>query len=95
MMANFLETCMLICFGLSWPVAAVKLWRSKTAKGASVFFYFIIMAGYLLGIGAKIAAGNLSYVLGMYALNFLMVGLNVVLYFRNRRFDRQRERTAQ
>lgn len=82
---------MLICFGLSWPVAAVKQLRAKTARGASVFFYFIIMAGYLFGIAAKIVNHNLTYVLGMYALNFLMVGFNVILYYRNRSFDRARE----
>lgn len=90
-MGNLLETFMLICFGLSWPVAAVKQLRSKTARGASVFFYFIIMAGYLFGIAAKIVNQNITYVLGMYALNFLMVGFNVLLYFRNRSLDRAQE----
>ena len=90
-MGNLFETFMLICFGLSWPVAAVKQLRAKTARGASVFFYFIIMAGYLFGIAAKIVNQNITYVLGMYALNFLMVGVNVILYFRNRSFDQARE----
>lgn len=82
---------MLICFGLSWPVAAARQIRAKTAKGASVFFYFIIMAGYLCGIAAKIVNGNITYVLGMYSLNFLMVGFNVLLYYRNRALDKGRE----
>lgn len=90
-MGNLFETIMLICFGLSWPVAAVKQLRAKTARGASVFFYFIIMAGYLFGIAAKIVNQNITYVLGMYALNFLMVGFNVILYYRNRSFDQARE----
>jgi len=94
MIGNLLETCMLICFGLSWPVAAVKQLRAKTAKGASVFFYFIIMAGYLCGIAAKIANANVTYVIAIYGLNFLMVGFNVLLYFRNRAFDRGRDLSA-
>ena len=90
-MGNLFETFMLICFGISWPVAAAKQLRAKTARGASVFFYFIIMGGYLFGIAAKIVNQNITYVLGMYVLNFLMVGFNVILYFRNRAFDRARD----
>ena len=51
-MANILETIMLICFGLSWPVSAYKNYQARTAKSTSLSFILLIMTGYVAGIGA-------------------------------------------
>ena len=37
------EIVMLVAFGCSWPFNIAKSWRSRTAKGKSVIFEFIII----------------------------------------------------
>ena len=37
-MAAFLEAIMLVCFGLSWPINAMKAWKARTAVGTSGAF---------------------------------------------------------
>ena len=91
LMPEFLETCMMVLFGLSWPMNIIRSVRSRTAKGKSVWFLFFIILGYLAGIASKILAGHITYVLFFYVLNILMVSTDVVLYFRNRRLDRLAE----
>lgn len=86
-MAEFFEMMMLICFGLSWPLSVVKSYRSRTAKGKSVFFQIAILVGYVCGMLSKIAGDNINYVLALYILNFLMVSVDLCLYFRNKKLD--------
>ena len=87
-MAQSLETVMLICFGLSWPVSLLRSWRARTARGKSLLFLCGIALGYAAGIAAKIAGGQITYVLAFYALNLAMVCADIALYFRNRNLDR-------
>ncbi len=87
-MALVLETIMLICFGMSWPANIAKAYKARTAKGMSLAFLLLIDTGYVAGILAKIISGNINYVLAVYFLNFLMVTLNIVIYFRNVRIDK-------
>ena len=86
-MPQLLETIMLICFGLSWPVSVLRSWRARTAKGKSLFFLCAIEAGYIVGIAAKFLSGNVSYVVAFYVLNLIMVAADIAVYFRNRRLD--------
>lgn len=86
-MTEMFETLMLICFGLSWPMSVVKSYRSRTAQGKSIFFQIAIIIGYVCGIMSKLTAGNINYVLALYLLNLLMVAVDLMLYFRNRRLD--------
>lgn len=88
-MSALFETIMLICFGLSWPISIYKSWTSRTAKGKSVFFAYAIILGYACGILGKITAGNVNYVVFFYGLNLLMVCVEVILYYRNRKLDEQ------
>ena len=88
-MAYILETIMLICFGFSWPINLMKAYRARTAKGTSLTFLLLIELGYIAGIMAKIISGNINYVLAVYLLNFLLVALNLAVYARNVRLDRQ------
>ena len=87
-MAQFLETMMLVCFGLSWPFNIVKSYRSRTAKGKSLLFEVCIIIGYLCGVAGKFLSGNITYVVAVYFLDILMVGTDLVLTIRNRRLDR-------
>ena len=89
-MANLLEVIMLVCFGASWPINLSKAVKAGTAKGTSLPFFLLIEFGYLCGIMAKIISGNITYVIAFYVLNILVVGANVVVYFRNRRLDEAR-----
>ena len=92
-MAEIFEALMVICFGISWPVSIVKSWKSGTAKGKSLVFLCFILIGYLFGMISKIIAGKITYVLVFYVLNFIMVSIDLCLYFRNTKLDRQREKT--
>lgn len=90
-MSTIFETMMLICFGCSWPISVWKSWKSRTAKGKSVFFTYAIILGYICGILGKITAGNINYVLVLYVVNLLMVSADVALYYRNRKLDKKGE----
>lgn len=81
---------MLVCFGISWPFNIAKSIRSRTAKGKSVAFELLIIAGYLCGLVGKFILGNLSYVVFFYIADILMVAADLVLTLRNRRLDRER-----
>lgn len=87
---------MLICFGLSWPINAIKSYRAGTAKGMSLPFICLILFGYVAGITAKIILIEETkiFVLIVYILNLLTVGFNLFVYFRNRHLDKVRENKA-
>lgn len=89
-MGSILETVMLVCFGFSWPLNVIKAYRAKTAKGTSLPFILLIIAGYIAGISAKLITGQINYVLIAYILNLAIVSLNVVVYFRNVSLDKKR-----
>ena len=87
----FFEMCFLLCFAAAWPVTILKSWRSRTARGKSLVFPFIVEAGYIFGIMSKIAADKLTYVLFFYILNFVLVAIDLALTIRNKRLDAKRE----
>ena len=93
-MAQLLEAIMMICFGLSWPMALVKNIRAKSAKGMSLPFILLIISGYVAGTIAKIISDNITYVLIVYLLNLTIVTMNLMVYFYNRRLDRKNEQAA-
>ena len=83
---------MLIAFGLSWPFNISKSIRSRTAKGKSVIFEYIVLFGYALGLIGKFIiyhnTGTLPYSTWFYIADMLMVSIDVVLYHRNTALDR-------
>ena len=80
---------MLVCFGFSWPMNLIKAYKARTAKSTSLPFILLIITGYIAGICAKLASGNLNYVLIAYLLNLAIVSLNLVVYFRNVALDKK------
>ena len=84
---------MLVCFGLSWPFNIAKSLRSRTAKGKSIAFEMLIIAGYLCGLIGKFILGDLSYVVFFYIADILMVAIDLILTLRNRRLDREHDNT--
>ena len=92
------EMAMIICFGVSWPLNVIKSYRARTTKGKSLAFLICIFIGYIAGIISKLsnpgymaAISSKWYVLFFYVLNFVMVSADIVLYFRNKKLDKERE----
>ncbi len=73
---------MLVCFGLAWPVSIVKSYKAGTNKGKSLLFLIVVFSGYISGIMHKIFF-NFDSVVILYILNCFMVGVDILLYFRN------------
>jgi len=95
-MAEILEIIMIVSFGASWPLNVIKSYKARTTKGKSLAFLLLIFFGYIAGITSKLInesyMANFSskwYVLFFYVLNFIMVGADVILYFRNKKLDRE------
>ena len=89
-MGSILETLMLVCFGFSWPLNVMKAFKARTAKGTSLPFILLIVAGYIAGITAKLITNQINYVLIAYIVNLAIVSLNIVIYFRNVSLDKKR-----
>ena len=78
---------MLVCFGAAWPLNIYKSAVSRTTAGKSVLFLFVINVGYIAGMLHKVFY-SFDGVIFLYGLNFLMVSVDIVLYFRNRRIEK-------
>lgn len=81
---SIFEIIMLICFGSAWPFSIYRSWKSKSVKGKSLVFLFIVMVGYLAGIMHKFFF-NYDNVIYLYITNFSLVTIDTALYFRNRK----------
>lgn len=90
-MAHIFETAMLISFGISWPTSILKSYTCRTATGKSPIFLIFILIGYVFGVIAKFIAGDVTYVVIFYIINFFMVLIDFCLYFRNKRIDAARD----
>lgn len=82
------EIIMIVSFGASWPFNVVKSYKARTTKGKSLTFLVLILVGYAFGIASKLLSPSFKwYVLFFYVLNFIMVGTDLILYFRNKKLD--------
>ncbi len=95
-MTELLEIIMIVSFGASWPLNVIKSYKTRTAKGKSIAFLLLIFFGYIAGISSKFvnpaymaAFSEKWYVLFFYFLNFIMVGADIVMYFRNKKLDKE------
>ena len=93
---------MIVSFGFSWPANVVKSYKARTTKGKSLLFLCLIFFGYIAGIASKLlneaymaAFASKWYVLVFYILNFLMVGADLVIYFRNKSLDKKAAEAAE
>lgn len=94
-MSEILEIIMIVSFGASWPMGVIKSYKARTTKGKSLPFLCFIIFGYIAGIISKFMNeaymaefATKWYVLIFYILNLLMVGADLVLYFRNRQLEK-------
>ena len=97
-MAEIFEIIMIVSFGASWPMNVLKSYKARTAKGKSLGFLCLIFFGYIAGIISKFmneaymaSFADKWYVLFFYFLNLIMVGADLILYFRNKKLDKKNE----
>ena len=95
-MAELLEIIMIVSFGASWPMNVIKSFKTRTTKGKSLAFLCLIFFGYIAGIASKFVndaymaqIAQKWYVLFFYCLNLIMVGIDLILYFRNKALDKK------
>ena len=84
---QLLETVMLICFGISWPVSIHKTWRTRSVDGKSRLFLTFVFMGYMVGVLAKLLRAHLlgvypEWVTSLYAFNGSLVLVDIVLHRR-------------
>lgn len=77
---SWYEILMLVCFGVSWPVALLKTYQSKCVKGKSFLFLFLILLGYIFGIIHKLIYSP-DYVIWLYIANGVLVLADMALWF--------------
>ena len=90
---SIFEAVMLLCFGMAWPISIARTYRSRSTKGKSPVFSIVILVGYVCGIINKVL-NDPDFVIGLYALNFAMVFIDLMLWYRNRRIEREEEAAA-
>lgn len=77
---SYYEILMLICFGVSWPVALLKTYQTKSVKGKSILFLFLVLLGYIFGVAHKLIY-SFDYVIWLYIINGLLVFTDMALWF--------------
>lgn len=87
---SIFEILMLLCFGAAWPFSIYKSYKSKSVAGKSPIFLVILLVGYICGILHKILYA-FDVVVYLYALNFIMVTIDFLLYLRNVKLKEQQE----
>jgi hypothetical protein len=87
---SIFEIIMLLCFGAAWPISISKSIKSKSTKGKSVVFLYILVLGYIAGIIHKILYSP-DLVIYLYILNAVMVSVDITLFYRNRRYEKTQE----
>jgi len=93
LLAEIFEIIMVVSFGASWPLNVIKSYKSRTTKGKSLPFLILIFFGYIAGIISKLISPSFKwYVMFFYVLNLIMVGIDLVLYVRNAKLDREAEK---
>jgi hypothetical protein len=90
---SIFEIIMLVCFGAAWPFSIYKSWKTRQVAGKSLPFLLVIVVGYVAGILHKLIY-RFDLVIYLYALNAFMVGVDIVLYLRNRVYHTRESLTA-
>lgn len=84
---SIFEIIMLLCFGAAWPFSIYKSWKARRTAGKSIIFLFIVEVGYISGMIHKILH-SFDGVFYLYLANFIMVFIDIVLYYRNKIYER-------
>ena len=91
---------MIVLFGVSWPFNIVRAYKGRTTKGTSFAFLSLIETGYASGIVSKILASvaeGAKYWTALritafcfYVVNFIMLFIAIMIYFRNKKLDAEK-----
>lgn len=96
--APILEAIMIISFGCSWPLNILKSLQTRSTKGKSLPFLLLIDFGYVAGIVGKLLVcdqlGFKWWVFAFYVLNFVMVSIDLCLYFKHLRAEKKAAKQA-
>ena len=84
---SIFESIMLICFGFAWPFQIHHSYVSRTAKGKSAIFSYVVIIGYAAGILHKVIY-SMDNVIYLYIADLTMVIIDLILYYRNRALDK-------
>lgn len=82
---SLFEAGMLVCFGISWPFAVIKTYRTKSVSGKSKLFLSLIILGYIFGMINKIL-NSMDIVFWLYVVNLLLVSTDFYfcILYKNR-----------
>lgn len=83
---SIFEIIMLACFGAAWPFSIYKSYRSRQNAGKSLLFLYVVLIGYLSGVIHKFLYSK-DPVIYLYFLNAVMVFTDLLLYYRNQRWQ--------
>jgi hypothetical protein len=75
---SIFEICMLICFGVSWPLSIAKTIKTKTVTGKSILFLIIVILGYACGILHKVMY-SMDCIIYLYIANLVLVAIDLGL----------------
>lgn len=75
------EAGMMVCFGVSWPIAAYKTYKAKCVHGKSFTFSCLILTGYICGIIHKLFFYN-DWVIWLYLINMIFLLMDMFLYLK-------------
>ena len=75
---SIFEAGMLVCFGASWPFSVYKTWKSKTARGKSLIFLWLVLVGYGCGVAHKLFY-NWDLIVVLYLMNGTLVATDLAL----------------
>jgi uncharacterized membrane protein len=82
-MPQVLEAVMLVCFGVAWPCASLRMLRTGRAQSNGLGFTLVILFGYLFGASSKmlvaVRGAELAPVFWLYAVNAASVAVNLGL----------------
>jgi len=85
---SIFEIMMLVCFGISWPFSIHKTYKSRTTKGKSLVFLYVVLTGYAAGILHKMLY-HFDGVIIFYIINFCLVAVDIAFYYRNVWIEKQ------
>ena len=83
MIVGLFEMLMLLCFAFAWPFSIVKQWRTKSSKGKSILFSYVIILGYIFGMINKVVSDDINYVFAFYVIDLTLVLIDTLIYYRN------------
>lgn len=77
---SIFELGFFVFIACAWPISIVRMLRKKSTKGKSIIFSFILLLGYVFGIGHKVLF-RLDWVLAVYILNFCLITADAIVFF--------------